>query len=139
MKYTEKNPPLKLLLTNSTCYNGTGKMTPCGVLIHDTGAVNPNLKRYIQPTDDDPQREKWLEMLGKNAYNNDYNHAYRKMGVNYWVGMLADGSVTTIQTLPWDYRPWGCGSGKNGSCNNGWLQFEICMGRKTDREYFEAA
>ena len=139
MKYTEKNPPLKLLLTNSTCFKGTGKMKPCGVLIHDTGAVNPNLKRYIQPTDGDPRREKWLEMLGKNAYNNDYNHAYRKMGVNCWVGMLADGSVTTIQTLPWDYRPWGCGSGKNGSCNNGWLQFEICQGRKTDRKYFEAA
>ena len=139
MKYTEKNPPLKLLLTNSTCYKGTGKMKPCGVLIHDTGAVNPNLKRYIQPTDDDPQREKWLSILGKNAYGNDYNHVYRKMGVNCWVGMLADGSVSTIQTLPWDYRPWGCGSGKNGSCNNGWIQFEICMGRKADREYFEAA
>ena len=114
-------------------------MKPCGVLIHDTGAVNPNLKRYVQPADDDPEREKWLNLLGKNTYGNDYNHAYRKMGVNCWVGILADGTVTTIQTLPWDYRPWGCGSGKNGSCNNGWLQFEICMGRKTDKEYFEAA
>ena len=139
MKYTDKNPPLQLLLTNSTCYKGTGRMKPCGVLIHDTGAVNPNLKRYVQPADDDPNRSMWLEMLGKNQYNNDYNHAYRKMGVNCWVGMLADGTVTTIQTLPWDYRPWGCGSGKNGSCNNGWLQFEICMGRKTDKEYFDAA
>ena len=139
MKYSDKNPPLQLLLTNSTCYKGTGKMKPCGVLIHDTGAVNPNLKRYVQPADDDPNRSMWLEMLGKNQYNNDYNHAYRKMGVNCWVGMLADGTVTTIQTLPWDYRPWGCGSGKNGSCNNGWLQFEICMGRKTDKEYFDAA
>ena len=139
MKYTDRNLPLKLLLTNSTCYKGTGKMKPCGVLIHDTGAVNPNLKRYIQPTDDDPEREKWLEMLGRNQYNNDYNHQYRKMGVNAWIGMLADGTVTTIQTLPWDYRPWGCGSGKNGSCNGGWIQFEICMGRKTDSVYFEAA
>ena len=139
MKYSEKNLPLKLLLTNNTCYKGTGKMKPCGVLIHDTGAVNPNLKRYIQPTDDDPNRSMWLERLGKNQYNNDYNHAYRKMGVNCWVGMLADGTVTTIQTLPWDYLPWGCGSGKNVSCNNGWLQFEICMGRKTDKEYFDAA
>ena len=139
MKYTEKNQPLKLLLTNSTCYKGTSKMKPCGILIHDTGAVNPNLKRYIQPTDDDPEREKWLEMLGRNQYNNDYNHQYRKMGVNAWIGMFADGTVTTIQTLPWDYRPWGCGSGKNGSSNSGWIQFEICMGHKTDSVYFEAA
>ena len=96
MKYSDKNPPLQLLLTNSTCYKGTGRMKPCGVLIHDTGAVNPNLKRYVQPADDDPNRSMWLEMLGKNQYNNDYNHAYRKMGVNCWVGMLADGSYTNF-------------------------------------------
>ena len=139
MKYTDKNPPLKLLLTNSTCYKGTGRMTPVGVLIHSTGAVNPNLKRYVQPTDDEPDRNQWLSLLGVNANKNDYNHQYRKMGVNAWIGKLADGSVASIQTLPWDYRPWGCGSGKNGSCNSGWIQFEICEGNKTDQKYFVAA
>jgi hypothetical protein len=23
----------------------------------------------------------------------------------------------SVQNLPYDYRAWGCGSGKNGSCN----------------------
>lgn len=28
--------------------------------------------------------------------------------------------------MPWDFAPWGCGRGKNGSCNNSHVQFEIC-------------
>jgi hypothetical protein len=47
-------------------------------------------------------------------------------GLNAFIGYLRDGSVGTIQTMPWDFRPWGCGSGIKGSCNNGWIQFEIC-------------
>ena len=49
---------------------------------------------------------------------------------------LADGSVTTVQTMPWDYRPWGCGSDVYGSCNNGWIQFEICEDGLSDPDYF---
>ena len=47
-------------------------------------------------------------------------------GLNAFIGYLRDGSVSTIQTMPWNFRPWGCGSGIKGSCNNGWIQFEIC-------------
>ena len=122
--------------TQSSCYKGTGKMRIKGVLWHDTGANNPNLKRYVQPSDDAPDRTEWLERLGKNPYNNDWNHAARKAGMNCWIGKLADGTVTTVQTMPWDYRPWGCGSGGRGSCNNGWIQFEICEDNKNDKGYF---
>lgn len=38
--------------------------------------------------------------------------------------------------MPWDYKPWGCGSGPKGSCNNGWLQFEICEDDLNNEEYF---
>ena len=64
---------------------GTGKMRIKGVLWHDTGANNPNLKRYVQPSDDAPDRTEWLERLGKNPYNNDWNHAARKAGMNCWI------------------------------------------------------
>ena len=57
MKYNDKNPPLVCMQTQSTCYKGTGKMQIKGVLWHDTGANNPNLKRYVQPSDDAPDRE----------------------------------------------------------------------------------
>ena len=38
--------------------------------------------------------------------------------------------------MPWDYRPWGCGSGKKGSCNSGWIQFEICEDDLNNVGYF---
>lgn len=47
MKYSAKNPPLVCMMTNSTCYKGTRKMKPVGVLWHSTGANNPYLKRYV--------------------------------------------------------------------------------------------
>jgi hypothetical protein len=116
-------------------------MTTKGVLWHSTGANNPNIKRYIQPSEIRPKedsytRDKWLQILGKNKYNNDWNHIYRKAGVNAWIGKLADGSVTSVQTLPWAFQPWGCGAGRNGSCNDGWIQLEICEDDLTDKKYF---
>lgn len=144
MKYTSSNKPLVCMQTQSTCYKGTRKMTPKGILWHSTGANNPNLKRYVQPSDTKPaedtySKDQWLKILGKNQYSNDWNHIERQAGLNCWIGKLADGTVTTVQTMPWDYRPWGCGSGSKGSCNSGWMQFEICEDNLTNKEYFEAA
>ena len=136
MKYSESNPPLVCMMTQSTCYRGTKKMTVRGVLWHSTGADNPTLKRYVQPDDDAPDRERLLALLGKNRYNNDWNHKERQAGMNAWIGQLADGGVASVQVMPWDYKPWGCGSGKKGSCNNGWIQFEICEDDMNDSEYF---
>ncbi len=138
MKYNEKNKPLVCMMTQSTCYKGTRKFTPKGVLWHSTGANNPNLKRYIQPDDDAADRVYWLEKLGKNAYANDWNHIDREAGLNFWIGKLADGTVTAVQTMPWDYRPWGCGSGSKGSCNDTHIQFEICEDGLNDKGYWEA-
>ena len=56
--------------------------------------------------------------------------------MNAWIGKLADGTVAAVQTMPWDYRPWGCGSGSKGSCNSGWIQFEICEDGLKDAAYF---
>ena len=77
-----------------------------------------------------------IKLIGKNKYNNDYNHASYQSGLNCWIGKLADGTVTTVQTMPWNYRPWGCGSGSKGSCNNGWIQFEICEDDLNNIDYF---
>jgi hypothetical protein len=116
-------------------------MTIKGILWHSTGVSNSNLKRYIQPSDEKPAadtyaKEKWLEVLGKNKYNNDWNHIEKQAGLNAWIGKLATGEVAAVQTMPWDLRPWGCGTGKNGSCNDGFIQFEICEATLDDKEYF---
>lgn len=138
MKYSDKNKPLVCMMTQSTCYKGTRKFTPKGVLWHSTGANNPWLKRYVQPDDNAADRAEWLNRLGKNQYNNDWNHIDHQAGLNFWIGKLADGTVAAVQTMPWDYRPWGCGSGSKGSCNNTHIQFEICEDGLNDKSYWEA-
>ena len=138
MKYNETNKPLVCMMTNSTCYKETYTLNPVGILWHSTGCNNPTLKRYVQPSDNDPNYKELINLIGKNKYNNDINHLenYYGGGLNAWIGKLADGSVTTLQTMPWNYRPWGCGKGYNGSCNNGWIQFEICEDNLQNADYF---
>lgn len=142
MKYDDNNKPIVCIMTNSTCYKGTKRFDttkgfPCGVLWHSTGVNNPNIKRYVQPSDNDPNYATLIKEIGKNVAGNDWNHIKKEAGVNAWVGKLADGSVASVQALPWNYRPWGCGSGSKGSCNSGWIQFEICEDDLTSRTYFE--
>lgn len=136
MKYSGNNKPLQCIMTNSTCYKNTRTMNVKGILWHSTGANNPTLRRYVQPNSGDVNYSGLMQKLGKNNNGNDWNHIYVEAGVNAWIGKLADESVTTVQTLPWNYRPWGCGDGGNGSCNDGWIQFEICEDGLNDSAYF---
>ena len=126
MKYNSNNKPLECMQKNSSCYQGTRIMIPVGILWHSTGCNNPWLKRYVQPFETDANYKQMIDLLGKNTSKSDWNHTKQNAGLNCWIGKLADGSITTVQTMPWNYRPWGCGSGPKGSCNNGWIQFEIC-------------
>lgn len=138
MKYTSAHPPLQCYMRQSTWYKEAGETTPRGVLWHTTGANNPTIKRYVQPDDNDPHRAELLEIIGVNKNGNDWNHIDREAGVHAFVGKLASGEVAAVQTGPWDKKAWGCGSGPKGSCNNGWIQFEICEDSLNDRDYFEA-
>lgn len=152
MKYSKNNLPLVCYQNQSSWLKGAVKnSTPVGILWHDTAGGNPNICRYVQPDDNAKDKEYWIKLLGKNKYANDWNHVERDAGLNCWIGKLADGTVSTVQTGPWTTTPWGCGSGKKGSCNgyvidasgrhyNGqhWVQFEICDDKYTSKEYFEA-
>ena len=145
MKYSEKNRPIQCMMTNSTCYKGTTPGEAVGVLWHSTGAKNTSIGRYVQPSENDVNYKNLLALIGKNKYQNDWNHQYTEAGVNAFIGKLANGEVSSVEVLPLNYRPWGCGSGKNGSCNGDknvknspfWLQFEICEDGLTDKAYFE--
>lgn len=137
MKYGSSNKPLYCPMTQSTWYRKTYTQTPVGVLWHSTGVNNPTVKRYVQPSDNASDRDYWLNIIGKNPYGNDWNHTDQDAGVNFWIGKLADGSVSAVQVAPLNYRPWGCYSGSKGSCNNGWVQFEICEDSLSDKAYFE--
>lgn len=132
------------IMRNSTCYKGTVKGTPVGILWHDTAAGNPKIARYVQPYKGDENYDEKMAKLGSNRYKNDWNHKARQAGVNAFIGQLANGSVATCQVLPWDYMPWGCGGGSKGSCNGDydgpdyrfWIQFEICDDGYQSKDYF---
>mgnify|MGYP003604964643 CR=1 FL=1 len=122
----------KLILTNNACYKAGRTITPKGIMVHSTGANNPNLKRYVGPDDG---------LLGKNQYNNHWNQDKpdgRQVCVHGFIGKLADGSIATYQTLPWNHRGWHCGSGSKGSGNDTHISFEICEDGLADASYFSA-
>ena len=117
----------KLLLTKNACYITGKKIAPKGIMVHSTGVNNPNLKRYVGPDDG---------LLGVNAAGNHWNQPKpdgREVCVHAFIGKLADGSVATYQTLPWDMRGWHCG----GSGNDTHIGFEICEDGLSDANYFE--
>lgn len=120
----------KCLLINNSCYRKASKMVPKGIVVHSTGANNPYLKRYVQPDDG---------ILGKNQYNNDWNRSGVNACVNAFIGKDKNGVVRCYQTLPFDYMPWGCASGKKGSYNYTHIQFEICEDALKDEKYFNEA
>lgn len=116
----------KLIFTENACYKAGRKITVKGIMVHSTGANNPNLKRYVGPDDG---------LLGKNQYNNHWNTHHpggREVCVHGFIGKLADGTIATYQTLPWDHRGWHAG----GSANNTHIGFEICEDGLTDASYF---
>lgn len=122
----------KLILTNNACYKAGRTVIPRGIMVHSTGANNPNLKRYVGPDDG---------LLGKNQYNNHWNQdkpGGRQVCVHAFIGKLADRTVTTYQTLPWNHRGWHCGSGSKGSGNDTHISFGICEDGLTDASYFFA-
>ncbi len=122
----------KLILTENACYKAGKKITPKGIMVHSTGANNPNLRRYVGPDDG---------LLGKNQYGNHWNQD--KPGGSYvcvhaFIGKLADGTIATYQTLPWNWRGWHAGDGSKGSANDTHISFEICEDDLKDGSYFAA-
>ena len=77
----------KLLLTKNACYQAGKTIVPKGIMVHSTGANNPNLCRYVNPNDG---------LLGENRYGNHWNQ--EKPGGSYvcchaFIGKLADGTI----------------------------------------------
>lgn len=116
----------KLILTNNACFKSGKTIIPKGIMVHSTGANNPWLKRYVGPDDG---------LLGKNQYNNHWNQdkpGGRQVCVHAFIGKLADGTIATYQTLPWNHRGWHAG----GKANDTHIGFEICEDGLSDSTYF---
>lgn len=118
-------------LTENACYVTGKTQTVRGIMMHSTGANNPNLCRYVQPDDG---------YLGANKYGNHWNQYMpdkKKKCVHAFIGQNKYGNIATYQTLPWDMVGWHSGRGKKSSANFlGYIGFEICEDDLTDAKYF---
>ncbi len=136
---------LQCILEKNRCYLAGKPINPQGIVVHSTGANNPWLCRYVQPHAGQTgglggkTAADLLTLLGNNRYGNHWNQSGLSVCVNAFLGKLDDGSLAAVQTLPWDMRPWGVGSGKNGSYNDTHIQFEICEDDLTDAAYCKEA
>jgi hypothetical protein len=92
-------PITKRYLTKSDCYKQGKTIIPKGIIIHSLGTPQPNADVIF----------------------NNWNKPDAKAAVH---ALIETNRI--IQTLPWNYRPWGCASGPKGSGNNTHIQFEIC-------------
>ena len=129
---------IQCYLRGNDCYTTGRTITPKGVMVHSTGANNPKVARYVQPSDNDPNKAQLLKTIGTNKNANDWNHGGLDVCVHAFLGKLADGGVGTVQTLPWDHRGWHAGNGTSGkSANDTHISFEICEDALTDADYFQ--
>src|SRR5699024_11314632 len=116
----------KLNIPQNECYKTGRKINPKGIMVHSTGANNPNLKRYVGPDDG---------LLGKNQYNNHWNQLRpdgRQVCVHAFIGKLKDRSIATYRTLPWNYHKWLMGR----DAKNTQIGYEICEDNLTDTTYY---
>ena len=105
--------------------------SPAGIIIHSTGANNPNLKRYVNAP----------EICGENPYRNYFDRPDSNVCPHAVIGKDKNGEVKAAKMLPWNVCCWGCGSGSKGSYNYApaYIQIEIAEGALNDRAYFEEA
>ena len=126
----------QLYLTNNDCYKrNTAKADsryirfqergPQGIMMHSTGADNPNLRRYVGPDDGN---------LGVNIYGNHWNNPGLDVCVHAFIGETKDGSVECYQNLPWNYRGWHSGA----EANDTHISIEICEDDLKSAAYFRA-
>lgn len=123
---------IKAHAVNNLCYIASQKMTPKGIVVHSTGANNPNLKRYV----DAPHE------VGTNIYGNHWNVAKpdgRKVCVHAFVGYDKDKKIRVAEILPRNICCWGVGKGNKGSYNYNpaYIQFEICEDGLNDKVYYK--
>ena len=85
---------IRCLLTENDCYRTKRTIKPKGVMVHSTGADNPNLRRYVQPVKGgDGDYAALLAQLGQNKNGNHWNRPGLDVCVHGFIGKLADGSI----------------------------------------------
>lgn len=112
-------------LLENPCYTRNERIVPRGIMIHDTGADNPYIKRYVHNDENG--------LIGTNKYGNHWNRTDVKVCVHAFIGKLNNGTVGIVNTLPYYKRAWHCGGVANGTH----ISIECCR-MLEDREYTDS-
>lgn len=125
---------IKAYAVKNLCYIAAQKMVPQGIVVHSTGANNPNLRRYVDAADE----------VGVNRYGNHWNTATpggRKVCVHAFIGYDKNGKIRVAEILPLNICCWGVGKGRKGSYNTNppHIQFEVCEDGLNDKTYYQNA
>ena len=107
-------------LKKNECYIIGAKIIVQGLMLHSTGANNPNISRYVP-----------LEIATPNNWDT-YKPGGREVCVHGFIGRLLNGTIASVQTLPWNMRGWHCA----GKANNTHIGIEICEDGLEDLNYF---
>lgn len=124
----------QLLTRNSRFATGLA-LNIRGVMVHSTGADNPNLSRYV------PGNEEIGFNTGGNHWNQTNAEWKAKFGapldkcVHAFIGKTKNQDIAVVQTLPWEMRGWHAGMSAG---NSRYIGFEICEDGLVDPDYFKA-
>ncbi len=119
---------------NNLCFKAAQKMpggSPAGIIVHSTGANNPNLWRYVNAP----------EICGENPYKTYYDRPDWAACPHVVIGKDKDGKVRAAKILPYTICCWNAGKGSKGSYNfnPAYIQYEICEDALDDPNYFAEA
>ena len=70
--------------------------SPAGIIIHSTGANNPNLRRYVNLP----------EICGENPYKNYFDRPDSNVCPHAVIGKDKNGEVKAAKLLPWNVCCW---------------------------------
>lgn len=90
--------------TANGAYAAGRKISVVGALNHSVGCAQPSVDVFFS-------------LMNKSSCG---------WGVNALIGDFHLGDGRILLTMPYDARPWGCGSGSKGSWNNSHIQWEVC-------------
>lgn len=121
----------RIIADFSPCYKAYKKMNglPEGIIIHSTGAQNPNLGRWVY----NGNEKNIANNPNYNYFGGKYNQDVTPHAV---AGRCVDGRTAIVQILPYEIMCWGCGTGIRGSYNKSHIQIEIAEDYSNDPEYF---
>lgn len=109
-KVRESNMNLhKLILTENACYKAGRKITVKGIMVHSTGANNPNLKRYVGP-DDGLLGKTSTAIIGTPTIPAAERSAFMPLSASWLtarlphtklsLGIIVVGTLGAVQTIP---------------------------------------